>query len=218
MLIWNSVKGIGWLCYLAGALLILQSSIAEYLPGGTGVFIAQKGELGKNLFWLANLRLHVAAGLLCLFSCLLQFSKSLLQRAPKLHRLMGRIYAFAILFVVSPTGIVLALFAKGGVAGRAGFLLLGVLTFQSTLLGITSMLGTRPDLLRHRQWMTRSFAFAASAITFRVYHFGFFQCGIAEETSYVVSLYLSILGNAAVTEGVLRWRPRFSSVPIPTLS
>lgn len=212
------VKGIGWLCYLAGALLILQSSLAEYLPGGTGVFISQKGELGENLFWLTNLRLHVLAGVVCLFSCLLQFSKLLLQRAPVWHRLMGRLYAVVVLFVLSPTGIVLALYAKGGFPGRAGFLLLGVASFQSTLLGITSMLGSRPDLLRHRQWMTRSFAFVASAITFRVYHIAMFYCGITEEINYVASLYLSMCGNAAVTELILRWRPRFSSTPIPTLS
>ncbi|RYD61666.1 MAG: DUF2306 domain-containing protein [Verrucomicrobiaceae bacterium] len=107
----------------------------------------------------------------------------------------------------------IAFFAKGGLAGQTGFLLLGGATFHTTLRGVISMIGGSRDLIAHREWMIRSFAFAASAITFRIYHFVFFLCGVSEDTNYVTSLWLSILGNAAAAELVIRRRSR-----VPTLS
>ena len=77
------------------------------------------------------------------------------------------------------------------------------------------MIGGSRDLAAHREWMTRSFAFAATAITFRVYHFAFFLGGMAEETNYVTSLWLSILGNAVIAELVLRRRSRPLAIPSP---
>ena len=133
---------------------------------------------------------------------------------PALHRWCGRIYAISVLLFLCPTGIYLAFFAKGGPAGQAGFLLLGAATFHTTLHGVTAMLGPSRDLAAHRAWMTRSFALAASAITFRACHFMLFEAGVPEETNYVTSLWLSILGNAAVAERVLRRRSRGATLPV----
>jgi len=207
------IRCIGWVALLAGTLLITQNSFRDFGPGGEGIFIGQRGEIGRQPLWTSCLYVHVAAGVVCLLSVLPQFSRKLLRRIPALHRWCGRIYAISVLFVVCPTGIYLAFFAKGGLAGQTGFLLLGVVTFHTTLRGVTSMIGGSRDLIAHREWMTRSFAFAASAITFRIYHFAFFLSGMAEDTNYVTSLWLSILGNAAVAELIIRRRSR-----LPTLS
>ena len=207
------LRWIGWAAFLAGALLITQNSLRDFGPGGDGIFAEQKGELGRQPIWLLCLYIHVAAGIVCLLSILPQFSRKLLRRIPALHRWCGRIYATSVLFIVCPTGIYLAFFAKGGLAGQTGFLLLGGLTFHTTLRGVTSMIGGARDLVAHREWMTRSFAYTASAITFRIYHIAFFLGGMTEDTNYVTSLWLSILGNAAVAELVLRRRSR-----VPTLS
>jgi hypothetical protein len=207
------LRWIGWAALLAGALLITENSLRDFGPGGEGIFVEQKGEIGRQPLWSFCLHVHVAAGIVCLFSVLPQFSRKLLRRVPALHRWCGRVYGVSILFFLSPTGIYLAFFAKGGLAGQTGFLLLGAATFHTTLRGVTSMIGGSRDLVAHREWMTRSFAFAATAITFRIYHFGFFLGGMADDTNYVTSLWLSILGNAAVAELLLRRRSR-----IPALS
>jgi hypothetical protein len=207
------VRWIGWAALLAGALLITENSLRDFGPGGEGIFVEQKGEIGRQPLWSFCLHVHVAAGIVCLLSVLPQFSRKLLRRVPALHRWCGRVYGVSVLFFLSPTGIYLAFFAKGGLAGQTGFLLLGAATFHTTLRGVTSMIGGSRDLAAHREWMTRSFAFAATAITFRIYHFAFFLGGMAEDTNYVTSLWLSILGNAAIAELVLRRRSR-----VPTLS
>jgi hypothetical protein len=214
------LRWIGWAALLAGALLILESSLRDFGPGGEGVFVEQKGEIGRQQLWSFCLHVHVAAGIVCLLAVLPQFSRKLLRRIPALHRWCGRTYAFSVLLFLCPTGIYLALFAKGGLAGQTGFLLLGAATFHTTLRGVTSMIGGARDLVAHREWMTRSFAYAATAITFRIYHLGFFLLGMAEVTNYVTSLWLSILGNAAVAELVLRRRSRLTVLPstVPLLS
>jgi hypothetical protein len=213
-------RWIGWAALLAGALLITENSLRDFGPGGEGIFVEQKGEIGRQALWKGCLIVHVSAGIICLLAVLPQFSRKLLRRIPALHRWCGRIYAASVLFILCPTGIYLAFFAKGGLAGQSGFLLLGAATFHTTLRGVTSMIGGSRDLAAHREWMTRSFAFAASAISFRIYHFAFFLGGMAETPNYVTSLWLSILGNAAVAELVLRRRSRSLAIssPIPSIS
>lgn len=211
------LKAAAWLGFLAGCALILSNSFVDFRPGGEGVFIEQKGEAGRHPWWLFSLRLHVVAGSICLLASLPQFSRSLLRRVPSLHRTCGKIYAASVLLLLSPTGIHLALSAKGGLPGQGGFLLLGIATFFTTLRGVTTI--RRRDLDRHRRWMTRSFALVATAVTFRIYHVAFFHAGLADETNYVASLWLSILGNAAAAEWILRRRAVSGSLstPIPSI-
>lgn len=206
-----------WLGFFAGCVLILDNSYRDFGPGGEGVFISQKDAAARTPLWILSLRVHVAAGAVCLLACLPQFSGSLLRRIPSLHRICGKAYATSVLFVLCPTGIHLALSAKGGFAGQAGFLLLGIASFHTTLQGIRTIRGG--DLPGHRRWMTRSFAWIASAVTFRIYYVAFFHAGIPDETSYVASLWLSVLGNAAVAEWIVRRRPepRTFSPAIPSM-
>jgi hypothetical protein len=211
------LKLAGWLGFLAGCVLLLSNTFIDFRPGGEGVFIEQKGEAGRQPLWLFSLRLHVVAGSICLLACLPQFSRSLLRRVPSLHRTCGKIYAASVLFVLCPTGIHLALSAKGGLPGQAGFLLLGIAGFYTTLQGIRTIRGGNlPD---HRRWMTRSFALMASAVTFRVYHVAFFHADLPDEVNYVASLWLSVVGNAAVAEWIVRRRvePRPFSPAIPSI-
>ena len=209
------LRWVGWAAFLAGALLITENSFRDFSPGGEGIFVEQKGEIGRQPLWVFSLYVHVAGGIVCMLSVLPQFSRKLLGRIPALHRWCGRIYAASVLFIVCPTGIYLAFYAKGGFLGQAGFLLLGAASFHTTLRGVTAMIGGARDLTAHREWMARSFAFTASAITFRIYHLAFFACGMAEDTNYVASLWLSILGNAAVAEWLLRRRSRVAAIPSP---
>ncbi len=198
----------GWLAYLACCLIILESTIAEYRPGGFGNFYVEKGALADQALWRTMLHLHIAAGLICLFSALSQLSKRVLRRLPSLHRISGKLYGLAVIFLLCPTGFYLGLYAKGGLAGQLGFLSLTVVTFHTTLTGWRAILPPQRNLTRHRAWMIRSFALTASAITFRLYHLVGNLSGVAYETNYIVSLWLSFLGNLAVAELLLRQWPR----------
>ena len=211
------LKLLVWMGFLAGTFLIISNSVADFAPGGEKVFISQRDAGTVGPFWLLSLHLHVVAGCACLVAILPQLSTRLLRRFPSLHRVSGRIYAIGILLVVAPTGIHLAFSAKGGLFGQSGFLLLGIASFVTTLLGIVTI--RNGNRAAHRRWMIRSFAMLATAITFRIYHVLFFHTGLSIESNYIVSLWLSILGNAAVAELTLKRRKSALTLssPIPTI-
>lgn len=213
----SALKLAAWCGFLTGTVLILTTSFTDFRPGGDRIFIEQRAAAAGQPLWLPSLYLHIAAGSVCLLASLPQFSRRLVRGIPSLHRVCGRIYAASVLLLLCPTGIHLAFFAKGGVAGQGGFLLLGIATFLTTLLGVTAIRGR--DLPQHRRWMTRSFALVATAVTFRVWHTVFFHAGMPDEVNYVASLWLSILGNAAVAEWILHRRaePRSLSIPVPSI-
>lgn len=199
----RSIQWLAWLLYLTGCVLILSNTITDYSPGGLGLFISQKGEIGGNSLWLASLYIHIAGGLLCLFTALPQLSEKMLRRFPRIHRISGRIYVASMLFLVCPTGFHLALYAKGGFLGKLGFLTLAFAAFHTTLAGVRAVLPPRREIAAHRVWMIRSFALAASAVSFRIYHTLGFLAGLEADTNYVASLWLSLIGNIAVTEIIL---------------
>lgn len=202
----RAISWIAWLGYLAGCLLILHNSLDDYLPGGYGLFISQKGEIGESPVWRGSLYLHIIAGLLCLFAALPQFSRALLTRVPALHRICGRVYGMSVLLLLCPTGFHLALYAKGGFLGKLGFLTLSVLAFHCTLAGWRAVMKPHRDMTAHRAWMIRSFALAASAITFRIFHMLGYLYGLEENVNYVACLWLSIFANLAIAEMILQRR------------
>ncbi|MES2923499.1 MAG: DUF2306 domain-containing protein [Verrucomicrobiota bacterium] len=128
----SALKLAAWSGFLAGTVLILTNSFADFRPGGERIFIGQRGAVAGQPLWLLSLHLHVLAGSICLLASLPLFSGRLLRRIPSLHRVCGRIYAVSVLLLLCPTGIHLAFSAKGGAAGQGGFLLLGIATFITT--------------------------------------------------------------------------------------
>ena len=197
---------LGWLAYFAGCVLILDNSIADYRPGGTGFFIAEKGEVATDPVWRFSLHLHIVAGLVCLFSALPQFSQRLLTRFPGLHRRAGRIYVLSVLVLLCPTGFHLGWHAKGGFLGKAGFLTLAVASFHTTLAAWRAVMPGQRDIRAHKAWMTRSFALAASAISFRIFHLIGYAAGLDEQTNYVGCLWLSLFANLGVAEWIIHRR------------
>lgn len=202
-MILRGFQWLGWLAYLAGSVLILMNSIADYRPGGYGLFIFEKGLIGENPVWRTSLYTHIIGGLICLFAALPQLSNRLLRLYPAIHRICGRIYGMSVLFIVCPTGFHLALYAKGGFLGKLGFLTLSLAAFHTTLAGWRAVFPPQRDMTAHRAWMTRSFSLAASAISFRIYHTLGYLAGIEADTNYVTCLWLSLLGNLAIAEIII---------------
>ena len=196
---------VGWVAYVLLGGLIIVNSLPYFTEGERMPFLGEKGAVAESAAWRAALLVHVASGIVCLVAVAGQFFRSLLRRYLWLHRWMGRAYVWTTLVFLCPSGAYLALFAKGGLAGQTGFLLLGGLMFQSTLAGQRAIL--RHDPSAHVRWMLRSFAMAATAITFRVLHLGFAAAGLAYATNYIASLWLSILLNAMAAELVIRRLP-----------
>lgn len=115
-------------------------------------------------FWI-----HVFTSMLPLLAGLTQFAPWVLARWPKVHRLMGRVYAFTVCFVTGPASLVMAFYANGGITSRIAFVTLALLWLYTTAMGWRKVL--QRDFGGHREWMIRSYALTLSAITLRAWKY-----------------------------------------------
>jgi len=119
-------------------------------------------------FWIAVL-VHSIPSCLVLFIGLFQWI-----RRPKsglLHKRLGKIYVFLIVFVSAPSGLVLGYFAYGGISAQISFYLLSslwaYLTYKAWQLAVEK------SFEAHWQFMLRSYALSVSAISLRLYSYVF---------------------------------------------
>jgi hypothetical protein len=187
-----------WSILYLGTGTILWTSLDYFLPNTMHSFLFERIELTMQDWWRYTLNAHVIGGLTCLISSLLQYSKFLLNRAPRVHKSLGYIYALCIITLVFPTGIALSFLAKGGTSGMIGFLFLAVATLLTLILGMVAIF--KRDIKSHQAWITRSFALVTTAITFRTLQIGFSKLEISQETNYQLSLWLSIIINLMLAE------------------
>ena len=115
---------------------------------------------------------------------------------PKVHRVLGYAYVISVLGLVVPAGLYMSLYAKGGFWGRFGFLAIGFTLLYTTWRGFERV--RNRDFKNHKAWMIRSYAMAASAISFRVFYLGLYALEIPNE--YVLGIWMSFLVNAAIAE------------------
>lgn len=177
---------------------MVATTIAYFVPGAGHAFLTEKLPISKEWLWGACLRVHVAGGLVCLFASVFLVASWPRRRWPRGHRVIGYVYTFGVLVLLCPAGFYLAAFAKGGAWGTLGFSTSGVIAFIATALAVRH--AVRRDFARHQAWIWRSFAQITSAVTFRILHLVFDEIGIPYEVNYLLSLWLSVLGNAAVAE------------------
>lgn len=112
-----------------------------------------------------GLRVHVAASGFALIFGIFQFLKPLRQKAPTVHRWLGRGYV-AVCTVGGLAGGAIALSSTAGPVAGWGFFLLAVLWVPFTLLALAAAM--RKDFIAHERWMIRSFALTLGAVTLRL--------------------------------------------------
>lgn len=194
---------VAWVCMLLLSALLLWNIWFYVELGANHPFIAEKqAELGGSTIWQTNLILHIIAATACVIASLSQFSGIVQRRLPRWHRLSGRVYVYCVLLVVVPTGLYMGLLAKGGVLGVTAFLFMGVFAFFSTLRGL--QMAILRDIPSHRAWMLRSYSMLATALSFRVYHLLFHAMGMEPDQNYLLSLWISVLGNWMIAEVIIK--------------
>jgi len=194
---------------------IIWNSLDYFLPNTMHQFFFERIELTMQDWWRYSVLTHVVGGLICITSSLLQYSKVLLKRAPRVHKYLGHIYALSIITVVFPTGVALSFVAKGGTSGMVGFLLLSFGTLITLLFGMIAIF--KRKVKAHQAWITRSFALITTAITFRSLQIAIHELGVHPETNYQLSLWLSISINIVLAEYyLLKSSPKRANKNKPT--
>lgn len=118
-------------------------------------------------WWKSAFYIHVFTAIFALMAGLVQFSERFLHEHRPWHRIVGRMYAYNILAINFPAGMVLAVFANGQLPGRIAFVALDSLWFIFTLIAVAA--ARNSQIARHREFMIRSYFLTFSAITLRLW-------------------------------------------------
>ena len=164
-----------------------------------------------NAFANPFLVIHVAGAMAALLAGPFQFVGWIRARWPAVHRATGRLYVIGCA-VGAPSGVVLALGATAGPMVNVGFAIPGVLCVAFTWLGWRAAVERRFDA--HRDWMLRSYAMIAGAITLRLLIPASAYLGFDFVEAYRVNSWLAWMINFALAEYVIRRRrhPRAARV------
>lgn len=140
---------------------------------------------------------HVTGGLVALLLGPWQFFPKLRARFPQLHRWSGRVYLAAVA-VGGVGGFWVAWTSVSGLVVSFGFSGLALFWLYATWRAYQS--ARAGDFLVHREWMIRSFALTAAAITLRLGLPIAPALGFQLATGYVIMSWACWLINWAIAE------------------
>lgn len=148
--------------------ILMVITISQYAGFDTSVgFLQFKQDYLSNNFWKTCFYIHVFTCFVCLIAGFTQFSMQLLKTNRKLHRMLGKIYVFNILFINAPAGFIMAIYANGGLFSKAAFIILDILWFAFTLKAFVYAKQRKFNV--HKQFMIRSYALTLSALSLRMW-------------------------------------------------
>ena len=189
---------IGW-----GVATVLSVAIGAYAVAVVASnFALVAGEVADNSFPTPlGLRVHIAASGLALLIGPFQFLRALRNRAPRVHRWMGRTYVLSCL-IGGLAGGAIALFSSSGLVAGFGFFGLAVCWLFCT---VRAYLAVRAhDYVNHQRWMIRSFALTFAAVMLRFYIPLALALGISWEASYPVIAWICWVPNLVVAQFLVR--------------
>lgn len=203
----------GLLLLVFSYLFILMVEIClRYFPWtDTTNFLVLKQDVVHTQPWRFAFMVHVATSSLVLLAGFTQFFAVIRRRLPRLHRLSGWLYVAVTFIFALPSGLVLAVYANGGVWTQVSFVLLGVLWGLATGLAVYYAIHRR--WLSHRDWMIRSFALAASALSLRTWKLILYQLQpyldwLTPMHIYQLESWLGWVVNLLVAELIIIWLRR----------
>ena len=178
-------------------------------------FLRFKQAYVTRWWWKTAFYVHVFCSIAALTAGFTQFSARFLRERRPLHRIIGRVYAYDILVVNFPTGLVLAVCANGMLPGRAAFVLLDCLWFAFTLVAVVA--ARRRQFARHRDFMIRSYALTLSAITLRTWKVILSNSFDIEPIRlYMIEAWIGFVPNLVFAEWWIRSRASRPAAKAPT--
>lgn len=189
------------------SVLMLQITF-DYVPIRLDVsFLQTKQEEIQWPYYRIAFFVHVYTSMFALIAGFTQFSVRIRKRYKTLHRYMGKVYFYVIVFLSGPSGFIMAYHANGGWTSKLAFLILAALWIISTIMAVSAIQkGHVPD---HRKWMMRSYALTLSAITLRLWKWGIVKVFEPRPMDvYRIVAWLGWVLNALVAEYLIRRNAR----------
>jgi len=167
-----------------------------------GVLKDKPGTLVGNPWYVGSFYMHITFGGIALLIGWMQFSRKIRTKNIDFHRSIGKIYVLSVL-LSSIGGLIIALFATGGLVSTLGFGLLAATWLFTDILAYRSI--RRLDIPRHRAWMIRNYALAFAAVTLRIYlPIAMFALHADFLIAYRIIAWLCWIPNLVVAEIMIR--------------
>lgn len=202
------MKKTAWIFFVIGILyasyLLLLLSL-PYLDMRRGIdFLKTKQLIYHIKHWRYSFYIHVFTSILIITGGLFQFSKTILNKYTKIHRVSGAIYLIATLLISGPAALVMSFYANGGYPAQASFVILSILWLGSTFLAYYFL--RKKDYESHGKWMVRSYALTLSAVSLRLYAYLFnvFYFNMDPVDLYILLSWMSWIPNLILAEILIR--------------
>ena len=182
------------------------SSTIPYFSFETDIdFLLTKQSILYNKIWLVSFYLHIGASPIILAAGIIQFNNYFLSNYRAVHKFIGKTYVMLVLFISAPSGLIMAVYANGGIWAKISFVLISILWWYFTWRSYSEII--KKNIASHQNFMLRSYALTLSAITLRIYTFAIPQfVHIRGVEFYILVAWLSWLPNLAVAEWLIRKR------------
>lgn len=149
-------------CYL----LILIT--LQYIPIDTNAaFLMLKVEEVKFFYYPFAFFTHVYSSIFSLIFGYFLFINKIRKKYIRIHQNLGKIYVIIVLLIAGPSGLIISLYANGGIYARISFMILSLCWLVFTWLGYISI--KNKNVVNHEKWMIRSYALTLSAISLRFF-------------------------------------------------
>ncbi len=200
----NITKDLAIYFLLCAATFAMLLTIAQYLSLQTDVgFLKFKQDYIDNPVWRAAFYTHVFSSIFLLGAGFTQFSTYVLQHHKKLHRMLGKFYAYNIFFINFPAGMIMAFYANGLWPSKIAFIILDVLWCWFTYKAVAAI--KVKDIKAHKRFMIRSYALTCSAITLRLWKIILSNTfSIDPATLYMIDAWMGFVPNLIFAEWLIR--------------
>ena len=199
------VQVLSYAALLFFAVLMLQITL-QYIPFDLDVaFLRIKQDVISYRFYQVAFFTHVYTSMFALIAGFTQFSLRFRTKNKEMHRLFGKVYIIVVLVLSGPSGLVMGIFANGGMTSQIAFVVLAVLWWWFTFRAF--ILIKKRDIEKHRQFMIRSFALTLSAVTLRLWKLGITNTiDIKPMDAYRIVAWLGWVPNLLIAEMYIRLR------------
>lgn len=184
----------------------------QYIPINFKVaFLAVKEEEIKLLHYQVSFYTHVYTSIFVLVCGFFQFSTQIRRLYSFIHKTIGKLYIYLILFCAAPSGLIMGYYGNGGIYSQISFCLLAILWFYFTLMALIKIGYKKFEA--HRNYMILSYSLTLSAISLRL--FKWFIANTFElppMDTYQIVVWAGWLFNLGIAALIIKFKTQSNSI------
>ncbi|GAB3835289.1 DUF2306 domain-containing protein [Hymenobacter jeollabukensis] len=184
---------------------LMLTKVVPYLSFEPGIdFLTTKSaETNASALFRLGFYVHITSSLWVMATGLVQFFPRLWAGRRALHRTLGKVYVASVLLLAAPSGLILALYANGGLVAKVGFTLQCLVWWLSTWQAYRT--ARQRQWQPHTDWMLRSYLVTLAAMSLRLESFGLFYLFQTKPIeTYLTVTWLSWTGNLVLAEVLIQ--------------